>query len=121
MTDIEALEAYRYVVAEVEAVGEQLAALDDLPKAVRDARIKLLQAQLEQSQETLKAVAQQAELVMNTQRDARTRLILRQYYALGRSDEKIGLVSGMSTRTVNKIRNRFLHDWAIIQESHLKK
>lgn len=121
MTDLEALKTYRYAVAEVQAVGDQLDALRSLPRSVQGARLGVLTEQLEARQTELENVAQQFDRVLGEIRNPRTRMIIRQYYALGLSDEKIAVACGMSTRMVNKIRNRFLHDWAIVQEARMQK
>lgn len=121
MTDLDALHSYRYAVSELRAVGEQLEELSELPAEARKYRVDDLRKQLAARQAELQAVLDQFERVISQIRDPRTRTVIRHYYGLGMSDERIGLVTGISARTVNKVRNRFQHDWAIVQQARGQK
>lgn len=117
MKDLEAVTAYRYALVEAQAVSEQLDALGDLNQQ----ELLHYKAELSARVDELRQVGEQFEGVLKRVRDPRTRMVVRQYYGLGKSDEQVALATGLSTRTVNSIRNRFLHDWAIIEAAHAKK
>ncbi len=119
MTDLELLKEYRYLAAEIKVLRRQLDGL--LHPAVPEGRVWRME-QDERREKNLDSVRQLAadvearqgalckrfEEVVNQAQSGRVRLILRQYYALGMTDEEIAESMGRSVKLVNDARNKFV-------------
>ena len=103
MTNAALLQEYRFNVIEIEYLQDQLrnmAASEEQMKAMRD--------QLVVAQTRLLDRCLMFEYLLSRISDARTRIVLRSYYALGKSDFAISIDLDVCPRTVNRIRNRWL-------------
>ena len=120
MDDWEVLQDYRWAVRERDAMAAQLRELMgeqwERPDVhglynvlmAREARRKAFAEALGKQEERLASLTGALETVLTRVRCARTRLVLRQYYALGWTDARIAEENGFSTRTANQIRNDWL-------------
>lgn len=127
MHDTEVLRMYRCAMRELEVLEKQLARMgssgaprgmsrrrDGQTRGTNNAQAAQLQLydglrqQLERKRRDAEAIGLRFEAILSGVRDMRLRLILRSYYALGMTDEEIGLEIDMSTRRVNMLRNGFL-------------
>ena len=127
MQDLEVLRAYRCAMKEMEVLQRQLARIgssgaprqagrrrEDQPRGTNHAaaaQIQLydgLRQQLERKRAEAESIGLRFEAILAGIGDQRLRLIIRSYYAVGMTDEQIGLAIDMSTRRVNMLRNGFL-------------
>ena len=77
-------------------------------EAARQQHIDYMTGLLEEREAELRQLHKRFEEILLGFPDTRVRVILRCYYALGMTDEKIGEEMGMSTRRVNAMRNECL-------------
>ena len=109
MNDIEVVKGYRFAVREINTLKQQLDAAADgsMPDAPYLADLRAI---LNQRRAELNHMILRFEAILADVHDPCIRLILREYYALGHSDEKAAETVGMSTRRCNELRNRFLRE-----------
>ena len=123
MNQLDILQRYRWTVREREALMAQLealtaweprgsqgswqrhAALEKRRQACGDALLAW-EAQLAEEAERFEAILAAVE-------HPRTRLVLRQYYGLGMTDEEIAEADGFSPRLAGSIRNGWLRQQGI--------
>lgn len=123
MNQLDILQRYRWTVREREALMAQLealtaweprgsqgswqrhAALEKRRQACGDALLAR-EAQLAEEAERFEAILAAVE-------HPRTRLVLRQYYGLGMTDEEIAEADGFSPRLAGSIRNGWLRQQGI--------
>lgn len=119
MTDLELLKEYRYLTAEIKVLRRQLDGLlhPVLPEGRvwrlgqeerREKNLDSVRQLAEDAEERQGALCKRFEEVVNQAQSGRVRLILRQYYALGMTDEEIAESMGRSVKLVNDARNKFL-------------
>ena len=125
MRDIDVLKGLRAMETEIKMLARQVDCLmdDGAPRgyaqcaarengkgtnhqeAARQQHIDYMVALLEERETELSWLHKRFEEILLGFLDTRVRVILRCYYALGMTDEKIGEEMGMSTRRVNAMRN----------------
>ena len=125
MDELQILQDYRWAVRERETVAAQLEALTSphYRRAEAEGRVQAERArarrragcaeQLRAREEDLARQTEAFERVLAGVAFARTRLVLRQYYALGWTDEQIAEANGFSARLANHIRNQWLRERGI--------
>jgi DNA-directed RNA polymerase specialized sigma subunit len=131
MTKRELLENYRDIVIEIETLERQSKFLNQFiggPRPVHAVRLTGMprgtnepEAALMQRKDTdevldkieakcaeLREMVDQFESIMDTIDDRRLRIIVRNYYALGWTDERIGDQLELSRQHVNRLRTAYL-------------
>ena len=131
MTKRELLENYRMLVIEIDTLERQSKFLNQFiggPRPVRSAQLTgmprgtnnpeaaLLQREdtddvldkIEERCKELRPLLDEFERIMNAIEDRRLRIIIRDYYALGWSEERTGEHVGLSRQHVNRLRTAYL-------------
>lgn len=131
MTDKELLINYRLLVIEIETLERQSKFLNQyiggprpvrspkltgMPRGTNDPEAALLQRadtddaldKLEEKCMLLRTYLDQFERILDGITDRRMQIIIRNYYALGMSDEAVAELLELSQPTVNRLRNDFM-------------
>ena len=131
MTDRELLENYRDIVIEIETLERQSKFLNQfiggprpvrsvqltgMPRGTNDPEAAILQRsdaddvldKIERACEELRGMVARFERIMDTIQDRRLRNIIRDYYALGLTDEQIAEQYELSRQHVNRLRIQYL-------------
>ena len=131
MTKRELLENYRDIVIEIETLERQSKFLNQfiggprpvhavkltgMPRGTNNPEAALLQRtdtdevldKIEAKCAELRGMVDQFEAIMDMIEDRRLRIIVRNYYALGWTDERIGEQLELSRQHVNKLRIAYL-------------
>ena len=131
MTKRELLENYRMLVIEIDTLERQSkflnqfiggprpvrsAQLTGMPRGTNEPEAALLQRQdtddvldkIEEQYKELRPLLDEFERIMNAIEDRRLRIIIRDYYALGWSEERTGEHVGLSRQHVNRLRTAYL-------------
>ena len=135
MTKRELLENYRDIVIEIETLERQSKFLNQfiggprpvhavqltgMPRGTNNPEAALLQRQdtdevldkIEAKCAELREMVDQFEHIMDAIDDRRLRIIIRDYYALGWSEERTGEHVGLSRQHVNRLRTAYLEGLA---------
>ena len=135
MTKRELLENYRDIVIEIETLERQSKFLNQfiggprpvhavqltgMPRGTNDPEAALLQRtdtdevldKIEAKCAELREMVDQFEHIMDAIDDRRLRIIIRDYYALGWSEERTGEHVGLSRQHVNRLRTAYLEGLA---------
>ena len=135
MTKRELLENYRDIVIEIETLERQSKFLNQfiggprpvyaiqltgMPRGTNEPEAALMQREdtdevldkIEAKCAELREMVDQFEAIMDTIDDRRLRIIVRNYYALGWTDERIGEQLELSRQHVNKLRITYLEGLA---------
>ena len=133
MTKRELLENYRYIVIEIETLERQSKFLNQfiggprpvhavqitgMPRGTNDPEAALLQRvdtdevleKIEAKCAELREMMDDFEQVMDTIEDRRLRIIVRNYYALGWTEERIGEQLELSRQHVNRLRTAYIEN-----------
>ena len=131
MTKRVLLENYRDIVIEIETLERQSKflnqfiggprpvhgiALTGMPRGTNDPEAAILQREddeevimkIESKCEELRNMIGEFEKIMDAIDDRRLRIIVRNYYALGWTDESIGNQLGLSQQHVNRLRTAYI-------------
>lgn len=131
MTKHELLENYRMLVIEIDTLERQSKFLNQfiggprplqgvqltgMPRGTNDPEAALLQREdtddvldkIEERCRELRPLLDEFERIMNAIEDRRLRIIIRDYYALGWSEERTGEHVGLSRQHVNRLRTAYL-------------
>jgi hypothetical protein len=131
MTKRELLENYRLLVIEIESLERQSKFLNQfiggprpvhgvqltgMPRGTNDPEAALLQRvdtdevleKIEGKCRELGDMLKEFEMILDAIEDRRLQIIIRNYYALGMSDEAIAELLELSQPTVNRLRNDFM-------------
>jgi len=131
MTKRELLENYRDIVIEIETLERQSKFLNQfiggprpmravqltgMPRGTNDPEAAMLQRadtdevldQIEAKCRELSGMVREFELIMDAIDDRRLRIIVRNYYALGWTDERIGEQLELSRQHVNRLRTAYI-------------
>ena len=131
MTKRELLENYRDIVIEIETLERQSRFLNQfiggphpiraiqitgMPRGTNDPEAAMLQRQdtdevidrIEQKCSELRDMVDAFEIIMDGIKERRLRIIVRDYYALGWTDEKIGEQLELSRQHVNRLRTAYI-------------
>ncbi len=131
MTKRELLENYRDIVIEIETLERQSKFLNQfiggprpihavqltgMPRGTNDPEAAVLQRvdtddvldKIEAKCQELREMVDQFEIIMDAIADRRLRIIVRNYYGLGWTDERIGEQLELSRQHVNKLRTAYL-------------
>jgi len=131
MTKRVLLENYRDIVIEIETLERQSKflnqfiggprpvhgiALTGMPRGTNDPEAAILQREddmdvlnkIESKCAELREMVEEFEKIMDEIEDRRLRIIVRNYYALGWTDERIGEQLELSRQHVNKLRTAYL-------------
>ena len=131
MTKRELLENYRDIVIEIETLERQSKFLNQfiggprpvhgtvltgMPRGTNDPEAAILQREdtddvldkIEERCRELRPQLDEFERIMNAIADRRLRIIIRDYYALGWSEERTGEHVGLSRQHVNRLRTAYL-------------
>jgi DNA-directed RNA polymerase specialized sigma subunit len=131
MTKRELLENYRMLVIEIDTLERQSKFLNQfiggprplhgvqltgMPRGTNDPEAALLQQEdtddvldkIEERCRELRPLLDEFERIMNAIEDRRLRIIIRDYYALGWSEERTGEHVGLSRQHVNRLRTAYL-------------
>lgn len=131
MTERELLENYRDIVIEIETLERQshflnqfiggpqpihAVRLTGMPHGTNDPEAAMLQRadtdevldKIEAKCIELRGMLERFETIMDQINDRRLRIIVRNYYALGWTDEKIGMQLDLSRQHVNRLRTAYL-------------
>ena len=131
MTKRELLENYRMLVIEIDTLERQSKFLNQFiggPRPVRSVQLTvmprgtnepeeaLLQREdtddvldkIEEMCRELRPLLEEFERIMNAIEDRRLRIIIRDYYALGWSEERTGEHVGLSRQHVNRLRTAYI-------------
>jgi DNA-directed RNA polymerase specialized sigma subunit len=131
MTKRELLENYRMLVIEIDTLERQSKFLNQfiggprpvhavqltgMPRGTNDPEAALLQREdtddvldkIEERCRELRPLLEEFERIMNAIEDRRLRIIIRDYYALGWSEERTGEHVGLSRQHVNRLRTAYL-------------
>ena len=131
MTKRELLENYRDIVIEIETLERQSKFLNQfiggprpihavqltgMPRGTNNPEAAMLQRkdtdevldQIEAKCRELSGMVREFELVMDKIDDRRLRIIVRNYYALGWTDERIGEQLELSRQHVNRLRTAYI-------------
>ena len=135
MTKRELLENYRDIVIEIETLERQSKFLNQfiggprpihavqltgMPRGTNDPEAAVLQRvdtddvldKIEAKCQELREMVDQFEIIMDAITDRRLRIIVRNYYGLGWTDERIGEQLELSRQHVNKLRIAYLEGLA---------
>ena len=133
MTKRELLENYRLLVIEIETLERQSKFLNQfiggprpvhaiqltgMPRGTNDPEAAMLQRadtdevldKLEKKCAELRELVEEFEQVMDAISDRRLQIIVRNYYALGWADERIGEQLELSRQHVNKLRMAYIEN-----------
>ena len=131
MTKRELLENYRDIVIEIETLERQSKFLNQfiggprpmravqltgMPRGTNDPEAAMLQRvdtdevldQIEAKCRELSGMVREFEIIMDAIDDRRLRIIVRNYYALGWTDERIGEQLELSRQHVNRLRTAYI-------------
>lgn len=131
MTKRVLLENYRDIVIEIETLERQSKFLNQfiggprpvhgtvltgMPRGTNDPEAAILQREdddevirkIEAKSEELRAMIDEFEHIMDAIDDRRLRIIVRNYYALGWTDERIGDQLSLSQQHVNRLRTAYI-------------
>ncbi len=131
MTKRELLESYRMLVIEIDTLERQSKFLNQfiggprplhgvqltgMPRGTNDPESAILQREdtddvldkIEERCRELRPLLDEFERIMNAIEDRRLRIIIRDYYALGWSEERTGEHVGLSRQHVNRLRTAYL-------------
>jgi DNA-directed RNA polymerase specialized sigma subunit len=131
MTNRELLENYRYIVIEIDTLEKQCRFFDNfiggpkpirsvqltgMPRGTNDPEAAILQRndtnefidKIESKYAELREMVDSVERILDRIDDRRLRIIFRNYYALGMTDEVIGDQLELSRQHVNRLRNAYL-------------
>lgn len=131
MTKRELLENYRMLVIEIDTLERQSKFLNQfiggprplhgvqltgMPRGTNDPESAILQREdtddvldkIEERCRELRPLLEEFERIMNAIEDRRLRIIIRDYYALGWSEERTGEHVGLSRQHVNRLRTAYL-------------
>lgn len=135
MTKRELLENYRMLVIEIDTLERQSKFLNQfiggprpvhavqltgMPRGTNDPEAAILQRndtdevldKIEERCRELRPLLDEFERIMNAIEDRRLRIIIRDYYALGWSEERTGEHVGLSRQHVNRLRTAYLEGLA---------
>lgn len=133
MTKRELLENYRMLVIEIDTLERQSKFLNQfiggprpvhgvqltgMPRGTNDPEAALLQREdtddvldkIEERCRELRPLLEEFERIMNAIEDTRLRIIIRDYYALGWSEERTGEHVGLSRQHVNRLRTAYIEE-----------
>lgn len=133
MTKRELLENYRDIVIEIETLERQSKFLNQfiggprpihavqltgMPRGTNDPEAAMLQRvdtddvldKIEAKCQELREMVDQFEIIMDAIADRRLRIIVRNYYGLGWTDERIGEQLELSRQHVNRLRSAYLEE-----------
>ncbi len=133
MTKRELLENYRMLVIEIDTLERQSKFLNQfiggprpvhgvqltgMPRGTNDPESAILQREdtddvldkIEERCRELRPLLDEFERIMNAIEDRRLRIIIRDYYALGWSEERTGEHVGLSRQHVNRLRTAYLDE-----------
>ena len=131
MTKRELLESYRDIVIEIETLERQSKFLNQfiggprpvraiqltgMPRGTNDPEAAILQREdtnevlekIEAKCEELREMVDAFEMIMDKIDDRRLRIIIRNYYALGWTDERIAEQMELSRQHVNRLRTAYI-------------
>ena len=131
MTKRELLENYRMLVIEIDTLERQSKFLNQfiggprpvhavqltgMPRGTNDPEAAILQCEdtddvldkIEERCRELRPLLEEFERIMDAIDDRRLQIIIRDYYALGWSDERIGEHVDLSRQHVNRLRTAYL-------------
>ena len=131
MTKRELLENYRMLVIEIDTLERQSRFLTQfiggprpvrspqltgMPRGTNEPEAAILQREdtdevldkIEQRCRELRPLLEEFEKIMDTIEDRRLQIIIRDYYALGWSEERTGEHVGLSRQHVNRLRTAYL-------------
>ena len=131
MTKRELLENYRMLVIEIDTLERQSKFLNQfiggprplravqltgMPRGTNDPEAAILQREdtddvldkIEERCRELRPLLEEFERIMDAIEDRRLQIIIRDYYALGWSDERIGEHVDLSRQHVNRLRTAYL-------------
>ena len=131
MTKRELLESYRDIVIEIETLERQSKFLNQfiggprpvraiqltgMPRGTNDPEAAILQREdtnevlekIEAKCEELREMVDAFEMIMDKIEDRRLRIIIRNYYALGWTDERIAEQMELSRQHVNRLRTAYI-------------
>ena len=131
MTKRELLENYRMLVIEIDTLERQSKFLNQfiggprpvhgvqltgMPRGTNDPEAAILQRddtddvldKIEERCAELRPLLDEFERIMNAIEDRRLRIIIRDYYALGWSEERTGEHVGVSRQHVNRLRTAYI-------------
>ena len=131
MTKRELLENYRDIVIEIETLERQSKFLNQfiggprpihavqltgMPRGTNDPEAAVLQRmdtddvldKIEAKCQELREMVDQFEIIMDAIADRRLRIIVRNYYGLGWTDERIGEQLELSRQHVNRLRTAYV-------------
>ena len=131
MTQRELLEQYRDIVIEIETLERQSKFLNQfiggprpvrsmqltgMPRGTNDPEAAILQRadtdevldKIEDKCDELRGMVARIEAIMDTIEDRRLRIIIRNYYALGWTDEAIGTQLDLTRQHVNRLRKEYM-------------
>jgi DNA-directed RNA polymerase specialized sigma subunit len=133
MTKRVLLENYRDIVIEIETLERQSKFLNQfiggprpvhgtvltgMPRGTNDPEAAILQREdtddvldkIEERCRELRPLLDEFERIMNAIEDRRLRIIIRDYYALGWSEERTGEHVGLSRQHVNRLRTAYIEE-----------
>ena len=133
MTKRELLENYRSLVIEIDALEKQSAFLNQyiggprpvravqltgMPRGTNDPEAALIQRadtdevldKIEKKCAELRELVEEFEQVMDAISDRRLQIIVRDYYALGWTDERIGDQLEITRQHVNRLRTAYIEE-----------
>ena len=131
MTKRELLENYRMLVIEIDTLERQSRFLTQfiggprpvrspqltgMPRGTNEPEAAILQREdtdevldkIEQRCRELRPLLEEFERIMDTIEDRRLQIIIRDYYALGWSEERTGEHVGLSRQHVNRLRSAYI-------------
>lgn len=133
MTKRELLENYRMLVIEIDTLERQSKFLNQfiggprpvhsikltgMPRGTNDPEAAILQREdtdevldkIEARCQELRPLLDEFERIMDDIKDRRLQIIIRDYYALGWSEEKTGEHVGLSRQHVNRLRTQYIDE-----------
>ena len=133
MTKRELLENYRMLVIEIDTLERQSKFLNQfiggprpvhgvqltgMPRGTNEPEAAILQREdtddvldkIEERCQELRPLLEEFERIMNAIEDRRLRIIIRDYYALGWSEERTGEHVGLSRQHVNRLRTAYIDE-----------
>ena len=133
MTKRELLENYRMLVIEIDTLERQSKFLNQfiggprpvhgvqltgMPRGTNEPEAAILQREdtddvldkIEERCQELRPLLEEFERIMNAIEDTRLRIIIRDYYALGWSEERTGEHVGLSRQHVNRLRTAYIDE-----------
>jgi DNA-directed RNA polymerase specialized sigma subunit len=133
MTKRELLENYRMLVIEIDTLERQSKFLNQfiggprpvhgvqltgMPRGTNEPEAAILQREdtddvldkIEERCKELRPLLEEFERIINAIEDTRLRIIIRDYYALGWSEERTGEHVGLSRQHVNRLRTAYIDE-----------